>query len=37
VTKRYAHLIPDHKKEATLNLEKVFNTKKQNNGMKVSA
>jgi integrase len=37
VTKRYAHLIPDHKKEATLNLEKVFNTKKQNNGIKVSA
>jgi site-specific recombinase XerD len=28
MTKRYAHLIPDRKRKATLNLEKVFNKRK---------
>ncbi|MRS04778.1 site-specific integrase, partial [bacterium] len=28
MTARYAHLIPDHKRRATLNLEKVFNKKR---------
>jgi integrase len=35
MTQRYAHLIPDEKRRATLNLEKVFTEKRNGNGLTV--